>query len=194
VKRTELSLDECAIARALSVVGDPWTLLIIRDSAGGRTRFNDLQASLSLSRRMLAERLHLLVTHGVLQCQQYLNHPPRYEYCLSEAGSALLPVLISLQDWGDRWIIGDGTLSATTPRDSAEARRVRRLVGTQLPQIELPTTAATIDPVGSTPWAILFCLPGVSVPHSLSHPPGWAQKGQWAALCRHAPFAMSIPS
>jgi DNA-binding HxlR family transcriptional regulator/peroxiredoxin len=174
MKRAELSLDECAIAQALSVVGDPWTLLIIRDAAAGCSRFNHFQASLLLSRRMLAERLHLLVAHGVLQRHRYLKHPPRYEYQLSPAGNALLPVLMSLQDWGARWVSGDGTVSATTARGSAEARRVRNLVGRQVPPLELPSAAGTLDPVGATKWTVLFCFPGVSVPPSLTHPPGWA--------------------
>jgi DNA-binding HxlR family transcriptional regulator len=96
----------CSIARALSVVGDRWTLLILRDAFLRTRRFEDFQASLGLSRHRLADRLAKLVAHGVLERVRYQDHPPRDEYRLTEKGRDLYPVITALVAWGDRWMAG----------------------------------------------------------------------------------------
>jgi DNA-binding HxlR family transcriptional regulator/peroxiredoxin len=166
--RLELADADCAIAQALGVVGEWWSLLVIRDVVGGRHRFGELQAGLGLSRRVLSERLAALTEHGVLERRRYSDRPPRHEYHLTARGRGLLPVLVALQDWGARHVLGDGTLSATAAPGSAEAQRVHALTGTRLPAIRLPA-----DPAGDGDWTILYCFPGAYPPHLQAYPPGW---------------------
>lgn len=171
-----MSADDCAIAQALDVVGDWWTLLIIRDLARGKRRFGELQAGLGASRKVVSQRLRMLEAHGIVRRDRYQERPPRYEYRLGSAGTALLPVLVALQDWGATWVLGDGTLSATTAKASAEATRVRNLVGTTVPQLSLPRAGGgTADPVADTAWTIVYCYPGTAVPGAVYHPPDWAE-------------------
>jgi len=92
----------CSIARALEVVGERWTLLILRDAFLGVRRFDDFHTSLGIARNVLADRLHLLVDHGVLERVRYHQHPERFEYHLTPAGRELLTVLVALMRWGDR--------------------------------------------------------------------------------------------
>lgn len=133
--------EACGIAQAAMVLGDWWNVLVLREIARGHVRFDALAAGIGLSRKVLTERLGRLVAHGVLQRSLYQRRPVRYEYLLTDAGSALLPLLVAMQDWGDRWMLGDGTLTATAGEDGAEHARVHALVGTRLPDgLELPGT------------------------------------------------------
>jgi DNA-binding HxlR family transcriptional regulator len=161
VRYTEPSDAECAIAQALGVVGEWWTLLIVREVAGGRYRFDDLHTELGLSRKILAERLRTLVENQVLVKQLYCSRPPRYEYRLTPMGQGLLPVLVALQDWGSRFVLGDGSLTATARPRSAEARRVHRLVGSKFPPVTLRDLAGPrCDLVADSEWTVLYCYPG----------------------------------
>ncbi len=174
MKYTDLADDECAIAQALGVVGEWWSLLVVRDIAGGTHRFDGLQRGLGISRKVLAERLATLVEHEVVLRRPYSEHPPRFEYHLTDKGRGLLPVLVALQDWGTRHVMGDGTLTATSAPTSLEAKRVHELVGLRLEDIAL--TAAdhsVLDPVGDTPRTVLYFFPGADVPGQRAHPPGW---------------------
>lgn len=92
----------CSIARTLEVVGERWSLLVIRDAFLGVRRFDEFQSSLGLSRNVLAARLARLVELGVLRKEAYSERPVRYEYRLTERGKDLFPVIMSLVDWGDR--------------------------------------------------------------------------------------------
>ncbi|NML50145.1 redoxin domain-containing protein [Streptomyces sp. R302] len=168
----------CAIAQAAVVIGDWWSLLIVRETARGRHRFDELQRELDISRKVLTERLGHLVDSGVLKKIPYQQGPVRHEYRLSEAGRALLPVLVSMQDWADRWVLGDGTLTATADADGAEALRVHTLPGTALPRLTLPAhtlpahTGGELDPVDPDAAAtVLFCYPATGRPSPL--PEGW---------------------
>lgn len=164
----------CAIASALDVVGDWWTLLIVRDTARGVRRFDALQRELGVSRKVLAERLKLLVEADVLRREPYQSGPVRYEYVLTPRGRALLPVLIALQDWGDGWVLGDGTTTATAEPHSQEAQRVHALVGTRVPELRLAGAAGPADPVSAgTPFTVLYCFPGAYA-RPESYPPGWS--------------------
>jgi DNA-binding HxlR family transcriptional regulator/peroxiredoxin len=154
----------CAIAQALDVVGDWWSLLVLRDVARGRYRFDELCAELGVSRKVLTERLNSLVHHGVLERRRYHDRPARYEYRLTELGSGALPILAALQDWGDRWLLGDGTTTATTSPGSAEARRVHALVGTRVPGL------SRIDPVADAPLTVVYCYPGTGMPGAADIP------------------------
>lgn len=101
--RVNLSDMECSIARTLDVVGDRWTLLILRDALYGLRRFEHFQRDLGIARNILADRLGGLVSKGVLERRQYEDRPPRYEYVLTQKGLDLLPVVLAMAAWGDRW-------------------------------------------------------------------------------------------
>jgi DNA-binding HxlR family transcriptional regulator len=93
----------CSIAQTLDVVGDPWTLLIVRDALFGTTRFDDFRRGLGIPRATLAARLDTLVAHEVLERHRYHERPERHEYVLTDKGRDLRRVLISLLQWGDTW-------------------------------------------------------------------------------------------
>lgn len=165
---------DCGISQALGVLGDSWTFLIVRDIAGGTTRFDALQRALGVSRRALTERLGRLVEHGVLRRREYCAHPPRYDYLLTAKGEGLLPVLVALQDWGTRHVMGPGTLTATAGSASAEARRVHALAGRRLPAVTLTAHDGTpVDLGAGASWTVLFCFPGAFAPGTHGYPPGW---------------------
>ncbi|MEH0829313.1 MULTISPECIES: winged helix-turn-helix transcriptional regulator [unclassified Micromonospora] len=175
MRRTDLADADCGIAQALGVLGDWWTFLIVRDVAGGTTRFDALQRELGVSRRALTERLATLVEHGVLRREPYSRHPPRYDYLLTPKGEGLLPVLVALQDWGTRHVMGDGALTATAAAESAEVRRVHQLAGRRLPSLTLPRH----DDGGEPPavpgrWTVLYLFPGAFAPGGQGLPPDWA--------------------
>jgi DNA-binding HxlR family transcriptional regulator/peroxiredoxin len=166
--------EDCAIAHALGVVGDGWNLLIVRDLARGIDRFDALVDSLSISRKVLTERLRSLSEHGVVARSPYQHNPTRHRYRLTPRGVALLPVVIGLQDWGDRWVLGDGFLTATAEPDTTEAHRVHSLTGQRIPDLLLPSThGAPADPLSDRP-TVLFGFPAASVVPG-SFPEGWAQ-------------------
>jgi len=98
---------ECSIARALSVIGDRWTLLILRNAFLGTRRFDDFHTQLGVTRHRLADRLSKLVEHGVLRRERYQDSPPREEYRLTEKGRDLYGVIVTLAGWGDRWMAGE---------------------------------------------------------------------------------------
>ena len=97
----------CSIARTLEVIGERWTLLILRDAFRGVRRFDDIQRDLGIARNILTDRLQKLVDHGVLERRQYQDRPQRYEYRLTQKGIDLSPALVALMRWGDRWLAGD---------------------------------------------------------------------------------------
>jgi len=103
----KLDREHCSLARTLAVVGDRWTLMILRDAFMRVRRFEDFEKSLKIARRVLSERLALLVEEGVLCKVPYQERPTRYEYRLTEKGLALYPALISLVHWGDRYYAGE---------------------------------------------------------------------------------------
>jgi DNA-binding HxlR family transcriptional regulator len=94
----------CSIAGTLEVIGDRWTMLILRDAFRGVRRFDDFQRDLGIARNLLTDRLTKLVDHGVLTKRLYQAHPPRYEYRLTPKGIDLSPALVALMRWGDRWL------------------------------------------------------------------------------------------
>ena len=92
----------CSIAKALEVVGERWSLLIVRDVMNRRRRFDELQAGLGIARNVLSARLQRLVDEDILERRAYQSNPERYEYFLTEKGIDLWPVLVSLIKWGDK--------------------------------------------------------------------------------------------
>src|SRR5258706_10305972 len=101
MQRTDFGEMACSIARTLDVIGEPWSPLVLRNVYVGITRFDQLQQSLGISRKVLAERLKWLVEHGVLERREYSSKPPRYEYALTAKGLELVDVLMVMVRWGD---------------------------------------------------------------------------------------------
>jgi DNA-binding HxlR family transcriptional regulator len=98
----------CSIATTLDIVGDRWTLLILRDLFRGVRRFSELQVDLGIARNLLTDRLNRLHDHGLVEKVPYQNRPLRCEYRLTRKGADLSPALISLMAWGDRWYADAG--------------------------------------------------------------------------------------
>ena len=94
--------QNCSIARTLEIVGERWTLLIIRDVFLGLRRFDQLHESLGVARNVLADRLNRLVAEGILERVPYSERPPRYEYRLTDKGRELNVALTALRQWGDQ--------------------------------------------------------------------------------------------
>jgi DNA-binding HxlR family transcriptional regulator len=92
----------CSVARTLEVMGDRWTMLIIRNVFLGLRRFDDLQSNLGIARNVLSDRLGRLVDDGILERRRYQERPERFEYRLTDKGIDLWPVMVSLMKWGDR--------------------------------------------------------------------------------------------
>jgi DNA-binding HxlR family transcriptional regulator len=92
----------CSIAGALDVVGERWSLLIVRNVMLGLRRFDEIQANLGIARNVLHTRLQTLLEEGVLEKHPYQEHPLRYEYLLTEKGLDLWPTMVALMKWGDR--------------------------------------------------------------------------------------------
>jgi DNA-binding HxlR family transcriptional regulator len=106
MQRTNFGEMACSIARTLDVIGEPWSPLILRDVWAGFTRFEQLQADLGISRKVLAERLSHLVDRGVLARRAY-DQRPRYEYVLTGKGAELVDVLMVMVGWADKWLAGE---------------------------------------------------------------------------------------
>lgn len=100
MKWTDLSDNWCPVARCLSVIGDRWTMLVLRDCFLGKSKFEEFIVSNQMTRHILADRLKRLVEAGVLERVQYSAAPKRYEYILTEKGRELGPALRVLKDWG----------------------------------------------------------------------------------------------
>lgn len=109
----------CPVARTLDVVGDRWTILMLRDLSWGRRRFSELRESLrGISANLLSDRLKRLEENGMIERVFYSQHPPRAEYKLSAKGKAFVPVLVALRDYGETWEPGpaaDDTAAEAPP-------------------------------------------------------------------------------
>ena len=108
MQRTSFEGMNCSVAQTLEVVGEWWSMLVIRDAFLGVRRFDDFQTRLGISRNILNQRLNALVEHGVLQKVPYQDHPPRSEYRLTDKGRDLWGVLTAMRQWGDRWAAPNG--------------------------------------------------------------------------------------
>lgn len=106
MRRTSFAKMNCSIARALEVAGEWWTPLVLREVFYGIRRFDEFQRNLGIARNVLTARLEHLVKNGILERRAYQRRPERYEYHLTAKGAELLPVLVALMRWGDRWTAG----------------------------------------------------------------------------------------
>jgi DNA-binding HxlR family transcriptional regulator len=108
VERKSFADMHCSVAQCLEVVGEWWSMLIVRDAFLGITRFDAFQERLGISRNILNQRLGRLVETGILEKRRYSEHPPRYDYHLTQKGRDLWPVLTAMRQWGDRHAAPDG--------------------------------------------------------------------------------------
>lgn len=99
---SDYSGQNCSIARTLELVGERWTILIVRDAFLGVRRFDDFQRDLGIARNVLQARLERLVEEGIMRRELYQERPPRYEYKLTRKGVDLWPTIVALLQWGDR--------------------------------------------------------------------------------------------
>jgi DNA-binding HxlR family transcriptional regulator len=126
VQRTSFESAECPVARSLDVIGDWWSLLIVRDALAGRRRFGEFQKSLGLSRNILATRLRTLVADGILEQVPRAGGGAHKDYVLTEKGRSLELVLIALRQWGTRHCF-EGETCGTILVDRQTGRPVRPL-------------------------------------------------------------------
>lgn len=101
MKWNELAAEPCSIARSVAVIGDRWTLMLLRDCFLGVRRFEAFEQRLGISRSIIADRLKMLTDEGVLRKEAYQDHPVRHEYRLTDKGLALHPVVMAIVHWGD---------------------------------------------------------------------------------------------
>ena len=141
----------CSVARTLEIVGEWWTMLVVREAFGGVRRFDDFQSRLGIARNVLATRLQGLVDHGILERHLYQERPERFEYRLTERGRDLYPVLISLMRWGDKHAVGDDgppvLLTHEPCGHDPEAALVCTSCGQQLDPREVKAELATQAPL-----------------------------------------------
>jgi DNA-binding HxlR family transcriptional regulator len=100
--------QNCSIAATLAIVGERWTLLVMREVLLGRRRFLDIKRHTGIAGNILSDRLNTLVEQGLLRRRLYSEHPESYEYLPTERGRDLNPVLVELMRWGDRHVFGQG--------------------------------------------------------------------------------------
>lgn len=112
-RTADYSRQSCSIAATLEVIGDPWTLLVIRDAFQGVSRFEQWQERLGVARNVLAARLKTLVAHGVLEQRLYSERPPRNEYVLTAKGKDLSDVLLTMHSWGSKHLYGEADSGVT---------------------------------------------------------------------------------
>lgn len=133
------SLEICPIARSLSVLGDAWSMLILRDAHAGFTRFDQFRKSLGIAPTMLTKRLSVLVDEGLLEKRKYSEHPPREEYVLTQAGQDFLPVLFVIGAWGRKHKPYEHPEEMVTFIDAENGTEIKPIVIDQVTGAEIGT-------------------------------------------------------
>jgi len=134
VLKSDYQGQNCSVARTLELVGERWTLLVVRDAFLGRRRFEEFQASLGVARNVLTDRLAKLVEHGIFERVRYQERPERFEYRLTPKGRDLRLVLAAFMQWGDEYV------SPTPPR-----RLQRKSDGSPVRVALIGTDGGTVD-------------------------------------------------
>jgi DNA-binding HxlR family transcriptional regulator len=142
--RTSFAGMHCSIGQALEVIGEWWTPLILRDIYLGLDRFDEIAEDLGMSRNLLTARLDRLVSNGILHRQPYQERPPRHEYHLTEAGRDIVPALMTLMAWGDRWATPPGGPPALLVHDTCGAQFTPRVACSECGEA---VTSETVTPV-----------------------------------------------
>ncbi len=127
MKRTRLEESTCPVARSLDIIGDWWSLLIVRDALRGIRRFGEFQKSLGIAKNMLATRLKQLVDEGILTLQPASDGSAWQEYVLTDKGRALQTVLVALSQWGNAHLFAEGE-TGTVLVDSKNRKPLKKLV------------------------------------------------------------------
>lgn len=161
MRHTELSGHPCSIAKAVDVVGEWWTPLILRDVAYGVRRFGEIEADLGISANILSARLAALVEAGLLATRRYQGRPERSEYVLTEKGADLVPALLALMQWGDRWAWPEGGPVRVVHEECGHEIRVEL----RCPHCE---RAATPQALRALPNPSVTAAPGPGEPGSVS--------------------------
>ncbi|WP_395291650.1 helix-turn-helix domain-containing protein [Enterobacter roggenkampii] len=126
MKRTRLEESTCPVARSLDIIGDWWSLLIVRDALRGIKRFGEFQKSLGIAKNMLTTRLKLLVDEGILRLQPASDGSAWQEYVLTDKGRALQTVLVALSQWGNEFLFAENECG-TVLVDSEQHKPLRKL-------------------------------------------------------------------
>ena len=151
VRRASFEQFNCSVAQALEVVGDWWSLMIVRDIFFGVTRFDDIQRRLGIPRNTLTDRLDWLSCHGVLTKVPHGDSENRFEYRLTDKGRDLQPVLLAMMAWGDKWgaTAGNPPLQASDHNgEPVELRVVNAKTGRRVPgeKVRLVPSESETDP------------------------------------------------
>ncbi|MEQ8747574.1 helix-turn-helix domain-containing protein [Pyruvatibacter sp.] len=109
MRRTSFANSECTLACSLEIIGEWWSMLIIREALTGFTRFEDFRERLGIARNILTRRLRHLESHGILERRKYQERPARYEYVLTQKGKELGTAVMALAQWGNKWKIAGDT-------------------------------------------------------------------------------------
>jgi DNA-binding HxlR family transcriptional regulator len=152
--------QNCSIARALEVVGERWTLLIVRDVFLGLRRFDQIQESLGIARNVLTDRLNRLVDEGILERVLYRDRPERYEFRLTQKGRDLLLPLTALGQWGDKYLSEKPTTLLRRQNDKKPV--VAALVPRATASVRVEETELVAGPGRNTqdcPWRLLTPAP-----------------------------------
>ncbi|HDV8501064.1 TPA: helix-turn-helix transcriptional regulator [Enterobacter bugandensis] len=126
MKRTRLEESTCPVARSLDIIGDWWSLLIVRDALRGIKRFGEFQKSLGIAKNMLTSRLKLLVDEDILRLQPASDGSAWQEYVLTDKGRALQTVLVALSQWGNEFLFAENECG-TVLVDSEQRKPLRKL-------------------------------------------------------------------
>lgn len=128
MQRASFDAMECSIARSVDVIGEWWTPLILRDAMLGVTRFEDFQRGLGIARNILTKRLDRLVEEGLLERVPYDEARGRSDYRLTEKGEDLWAVFVMIRQWGDKWVVGNGSEFALLEHRTCGNRTTAHLV------------------------------------------------------------------
>jgi DNA-binding HxlR family transcriptional regulator len=128
--------QNCSIARALEIVGERWTLLIVRDALAGTRRFDQFQESLGIARNILTDRLNRLVKEGILERVRYSQHLDRYEYRLTAKGRDLSVALTGLMQWGDKYVSGKAPVIVRRKSDKRRVVAALVPIGTEVLRLD----------------------------------------------------------
>ncbi|MGO2368321.1 MAG: winged helix-turn-helix transcriptional regulator [Serratia sp. (in: enterobacteria)] len=113
MKRKSMEDAQCPVARTLDVIGDWWSLLIVRDAFDGVRRFSEFQKGLGMAKNILSTRLRTLVAHGILEIAPASDGSAYQEYLLTDKGQALFPVIVGLRQWGEDYLFKEGETRST---------------------------------------------------------------------------------
>src|SRR5580700_7020089 len=130
MRSSEFASQTCSVARSLEIVGEWWTLLVIREAFFGTRRFSVFEANLGIAKNVLSDRLAKLVEAGVLERKPVAGRGNPVDYGLTAKGRDLFPAIVALMQWGDRWIYGE---------EGAPVRVLYREAGTEIARIEVTT-------------------------------------------------------